>query len=163
MLDGRKLIRFCSLLSASELRRDSITPRVDATLTTYAHSRAQEEGSYHSLCVEWDGFGVNVYCVCLHSCEQGSTSRCVVSLLSTASKTHGDNIVGVHFESAHAILGLITYILLFAQGTVGMLQFYFPSVYGGEAKAKAIVSFFIIYGHTFRRLTTTYVSVRYLV
>ena len=46
----------------------------------------------------------------------------------------------MHFESAHAIAGLITYILIFLQATVGIIQFYLPGLVGGEANAKAIVS-----------------------
>ncbi|KAF2088692.1 hypothetical protein K490DRAFT_64731 [Saccharata proteae CBS 121410] len=43
-----------------------------------------------------------------------------------------------HFESAHAILGIITYALMFVQALVGFTQYFTPSLYGGEAKAKKI-------------------------
>lgn len=43
-----------------------------------------------------------------------------------------------HFESPHAILGLITYIVFAIQAVVGITQYYFPAVYGGIDNAKAI-------------------------
>jgi len=45
---------------------------------------------------------------------------------------------GDHFASPHAILGLITYILLIVQALVGITQYYIPSLYGGVDNAKAI-------------------------
>jgi hypothetical protein len=43
-----------------------------------------------------------------------------------------------HFESPHAVLGLITYILLCLQAAVGFTQYYTPSLYGGPAQARAV-------------------------
>jgi len=43
-----------------------------------------------------------------------------------------------HFESAHAILGLITYLLMIIQAMVGFTQFFVPQLYGGEENAKKI-------------------------
>ncbi|KAF1973416.1 hypothetical protein BU23DRAFT_554404 [Bimuria novae-zelandiae CBS 107.79] len=43
-----------------------------------------------------------------------------------------------HFASPHAILGLIFYIAIFLQAVVGVTQYYTPSVYGGEEKAKKV-------------------------
>ncbi|KAK7696429.1 hypothetical protein QCA50_001086 [Cerrena zonata] len=54
---------------------------------------------------------------------------------------------GAHFESAHAIIGLTTYILMFLQATVGIVQFYLPNVVGGEANAKAIYKYHRISGY----------------
>jgi hypothetical protein len=43
-----------------------------------------------------------------------------------------------HFESPHAILGLIFYISIFLQALVGFTQYYAPSLYGGVDNAKAV-------------------------
>lgn len=43
-----------------------------------------------------------------------------------------------HFESPHAILGLIFYIAIFLQAIVGFTQYYTPSVYGGVDQAKKV-------------------------
>ncbi|KAH8820010.1 hypothetical protein F5884DRAFT_658712 [Xylogone sp. PMI_703] len=48
---------------------------------------------------------------------------------------------GTHFESPHAILGLITYISLLLQSAVGVAQFFFPAVFGGVDKAKAVYKY----------------------
>jgi len=45
---------------------------------------------------------------------------------------------GTHFESPHAILGLITYIILFVQATIGVTVYFFPTLYGGEGRAKSL-------------------------
>jgi len=45
---------------------------------------------------------------------------------------------GTHFESPHAILGLITYIFLLIQALVGFTQYFVPRLYGSVDKAKAI-------------------------
>lgn len=50
-----------------------------------------------------------------------------------------DRLPVPHFESTHAVLGLITYILLLLQAFVGFTQFFVPSLYGGEENAKKIV------------------------
>lgn len=46
-----------------------------------------------------------------------------------------------HFESAHAILGLITSIFVILQALVGITQFYIPNVYGGVNNAKKIYKY----------------------
>ncbi|KAK5117178.1 hypothetical protein LTR85_008946 [Meristemomyces frigidus] len=48
---------------------------------------------------------------------------------------------GAHFQSAHAILGLITYILVALQATVGITQYFLPGVYGGVDNAKAVYKY----------------------
>ncbi|KAI0076653.1 hypothetical protein K474DRAFT_1622531, partial [Panus rudis PR-1116 ss-1] len=69
---------------------------------------------------------------------------------------------GNHFESAHARLGLITYILIFLQVTVGMVQFYFPSLVGGEERAKAIYKYHRISGYViFLFISMTAIAVTY--
>lgn len=43
-----------------------------------------------------------------------------------------------HFDSTHAILGLITYILLAIQAAIGFTQYWVPQLYGGVENAKAV-------------------------
>ncbi|KAF2835735.1 hypothetical protein M501DRAFT_340621 [Patellaria atrata CBS 101060] len=43
---------------------------------------------------------------------------------------------GAHFESPHAVFGLMTYILLALQATVGVTMYFVPSLYGGIDNAK---------------------------
>jgi len=46
---------------------------------------------------------------------------------------------GVHLKSPHAIMGLVTYILLLVQAFVGVSQFFFPTrVFGTEERAKSV-------------------------
>lgn len=45
---------------------------------------------------------------------------------------------GTHFVSPHAILGLITYLVLFIQATVGITVYFFPGLYGSVDKAKSL-------------------------
>lgn len=45
---------------------------------------------------------------------------------------------GTHFVSAHAILGLITYIFLGIQALVGFTAYFVPKLYGGEDNAKSL-------------------------
>ena len=45
---------------------------------------------------------------------------------------------GTHFESPHAILGLITYLFMLLQAVVGVTQYWVPSLYGGVDNAKAV-------------------------
>ncbi|CAL1701746.1 unnamed protein product [Somion occarium] len=69
---------------------------------------------------------------------------------------------GKHFDSAHAILGLITYILILIQATVGMVQFYFPSLIGGEVKAKTIYKYHRMSGYAvFLFIIATAIAVTY--
>ncbi|KAK6343199.1 hypothetical protein TWF730_010799 [Orbilia blumenaviensis] len=57
-----------------------------------------------------------------------------------------------HFDSPHAILGLTTYILIFAQAAVGFAQFYTPRVFGSVEKAKTIYKYHRIAGYTIQIL-----------
>lgn len=54
---------------------------------------------------------------------------------------------GTHFESPHAILGLVTYILLFLQAFVGITQYFFPGLYGGIDNAKALYKYHRVGGY----------------
>jgi hypothetical protein len=54
---------------------------------------------------------------------------------------------GTHFESPHAILGLITYIFLFIQSVVGFTQYFTPSLYGSEDNAKSIYKWHRLSGY----------------
>ncbi|KAF1985849.1 hypothetical protein K402DRAFT_421773 [Aulographum hederae CBS 113979] len=54
---------------------------------------------------------------------------------------------GIHFESAHAILGLITYIFLFLQAIVGFTQYFVPQIYGGVDNAKKIYKYHRMSGY----------------
>jgi len=52
-----------------------------------------------------------------------------------------------HFESPHSILGFITYILILVQAGVGVLQFFYPQVFGGVDNAKKIYKYHRMSGY----------------
>lgn len=54
---------------------------------------------------------------------------------------------GIHFESPHAILGLVTYIFLAVQALVGFTAYFMPKLYGGEDKAKALYKWHRLSGY----------------
>ena len=54
---------------------------------------------------------------------------------------------GTHFESPHAIFGLITYISIFSVALFGSIMFYFPQVFGSITKAKSFYKFHRIFGY----------------
>ncbi|KAI4133681.1 MAG: hypothetical protein LQ338_000010 [Usnochroma carphineum] len=64
---------------------------------------------------------------------------------------------GTHFESPHAILGLITYILFFLQAIVGIAQYYTPKVFGSVDNAKSIYKYHRMSGYVI--LTMSFVTV----
>jgi hypothetical protein len=64
----------------------------------------------------------------------------------------------VHFESAHSILGLITYILVLIQAAVGVTQFYFPHLYGSVETAKSIYKYHRLSGYLVLALMAATVS-----
>ena len=78
--------------------------------------------------------------------KQGTNIHAIINGTSLAVLIAGLVIIeynkiahsGDHFVSPHAILGLVTYILVIIQALVGITQYYFPSVYGGVDKAKSI-------------------------
>lgn len=55
---------------------------------------------------------------------------------------------GIHFESAHAILGLITYIIVILQALVGITMFFIPALYGGVDNAKSLYKYHRASGYT---------------
>jgi hypothetical protein len=52
-----------------------------------------------------------------------------------------------HFESPHAILGVIIYVLLLIQAWVGVTQYFFPQIYGGEDNAKKLYKYHRVAGY----------------
>ncbi|KAF2763939.1 hypothetical protein EJ03DRAFT_332298 [Teratosphaeria nubilosa] len=54
---------------------------------------------------------------------------------------------GIHFESAHAILGLITYILVVVQLIVGITQYFTPKLYGSVDNAKSMYKYHRLSGY----------------
>ncbi|KAL2042451.1 hypothetical protein N7G274_004943 [Stereocaulon virgatum] len=54
---------------------------------------------------------------------------------------------GTHFESPHAILGLITYILFAIQVVVGITQYYTPGLYGSVDNAKSVYKYHRMSGY----------------
>jgi hypothetical protein len=59
-----------------------------------------------------------------------------------------------HFESPHSIMGMITYILILIQSIVGVLQFFYPHVLGGEEKAKKVYKYHRMSGYVIFVLAT---------
>jgi hypothetical protein len=76
----------------------------------------------------------------------GTTAHFLFHLLGISTLLAGLIIIEInkkgpghaHFESPHAILGLIFYILIFLQAMVGFTQYYTPAVYGGVENAKSV-------------------------
>ncbi|KAI9882026.1 MAG: hypothetical protein M1823_006250 [Watsoniomyces obsoletus] len=66
----------------------------------------------------------------------------LIVVIYTKFAHHGD-----HFQSVHAILGLITAIFLVVQALVGVTQFYTPSLYGGVNNAKKIYKYHRMSGY----------------
>ena len=54
---------------------------------------------------------------------------------------------GTHFESPHAILGLVTYIMIIMQLFVGITQYFTPNLYGGVDNAKALYKYHRAWGY----------------
>jgi hypothetical protein len=54
---------------------------------------------------------------------------------------------GTHFVSAHAILGLITYIFLGIQALVGFTAYFFPKLYGSVDNAKSLYKWHRLSGY----------------
>lgn len=48
---------------------------------------------------------------------------------------------GTHFESPHAILGLVTYIVIILQALVGITQYFTPGLYGSVDNAKSLYKY----------------------
>ncbi|TVY60816.1 hypothetical protein LSUE1_G010290, partial [Lachnellula suecica] len=54
---------------------------------------------------------------------------------------------GTHFESAHAILGLISYIFLLIQALVGFTAYFVPKLYGSVDNAKSLYKWHRLSGY----------------
>jgi hypothetical protein len=54
---------------------------------------------------------------------------------------------GIHFVSAHAILGLITYIFLALQALVGFTAYFVPKLFGSVERAKGLYKWHRISGY----------------
>ena len=54
---------------------------------------------------------------------------------------------GEHFVSPHAILGLVTYIMVVLQFLVGASMYFLPGIYGGEDSAKALYKYHRVWGY----------------
>jgi hypothetical protein len=65
---------------------------------------------------------------------------------------------GTHFESPHAILGLITYIFIVLQALVGFTMYFTPSLYGGVSRAKSIWKYHRMSGYVVLTLLLATVS-----
>ncbi|KAA8900455.1 hypothetical protein FN846DRAFT_909282 [Sphaerosporella brunnea] len=52
-----------------------------------------------------------------------------------------------HFESPHAVLGIVIYVLLLIQAWVGVAQYFFPAVFGGVERAKRVYKYHRIAGY----------------
>ncbi|PVH80248.1 hypothetical protein DL98DRAFT_571977 [Cadophora sp. DSE1049] len=65
---------------------------------------------------------------------------------------------GTHFESPHAILGLITYILLGIQALVGFTAYYVPQLYGSVDNAKSLYKWHRLSGYLVLTLLLATVS-----
>ncbi|KAL8942569.1 MAG: hypothetical protein Q9211_001335 [Gyalolechia sp. 1 TL-2023] len=58
-----------------------------------------------------------------------------------------------HFQSPHAILGLVTYILFFLQAAVGIAQYYTPAAFGGVDNAKRVYKYHRMSGYALLTLS----------
>jgi hypothetical protein len=82
----------------------------------------------------------------IHAIFNGSA---VLSLLAGLIVIEYNKIAhsGTHFESPHAILGLITYILFAVQAVVGITQYYTPGLYGSVDNAKSVYKYHRMSGY----------------
>ncbi|KAI9852927.1 MAG: hypothetical protein M1838_003721 [Thelocarpon superellum] len=104
------------------------------------HTKAQKEQgtTIHTI---FNGFGFDALLAGLVIIEYNKIS-------------HG----GIHFESPHAILGLITYIFLLIQTLVGIAQYWTPSVFGGVNNAKKLYKYHRVSGYVILVLTLATVA-----
>lgn len=81
-----------------------------------------------------------------HSALNGASILCLIAglvIIEYNKIAHG----GTHFESPHAILGLITYIFFIVQALVGIAQYYTPRVFGSVDRAKSIYKYHRMSGY----------------
>jgi hypothetical protein len=57
-----------------------------------------------------------------------------------------------HFESPHAILGLVFYLSLLLQALIGFTQYFTPGVYGGVENAKKVYKYHRMLGYAIATL-----------
>lgn len=55
---------------------------------------------------------------------------------------------GEHFVPPHAIVGLVTYIMVILQFLVGISMFFIPGIYGGEDNAKSLYKYHRVWGYS---------------
>ncbi|KAF2115562.1 hypothetical protein BDV96DRAFT_493381 [Lophiotrema nucula] len=94
-----------------------------------------------------------------HTPEQkraGTIAHAIFHFFGVSALTSGLVIIEINkarsghraeFASAHARLGLIFYILIYAQVFVGFTQYWVQSIYGGEEKAKKIWKYHRVGGY----------------
>ncbi|KAJ4375023.1 hypothetical protein N0V83_002102 [Neocucurbitaria cava] len=93
-----------------------------------------------------------------HTPEQkraGTLAHLLFHVFGTTALTAGLIIIEMnkagpgheHFESPHARLGLIFYILVYLQAIVGFTQYYVPGLYGGVENAKSIYKYHRLFGY----------------
>jgi len=63
-----------------------------------------------------------------------------------------------HFESPHAILGIIIYVLFFIQALAGVTARFFPSIYGSVDNAKSLYKYHRVSGYIILILTVVNVA-----
>ena len=69
------------------------------------------------------------------------------------------NVNGLpHLESPHAILGVITYIVLILQVLIGIAQYYIPNLLGGVSNAKKVYKYHRVSGYVILLLTLVTVA-----
>ena len=81
----------------------------------------------------------------IHAVLNGTSVLALLAGLIIIEYNKSDH--GGHFESPHAILGLITYILFAIQAIVGITQYYTPSLYGSVDNAKSIYKYHRMSGY----------------
>lgn len=97
---------------------------------------------------------------------EGTRSHSILNVLSVASFLTGAIFIWInkknhnapHFQSVHGKFGLITVSLLFLQLIIGLLQFYFPNLLGGEAKAKRLYKWHRAFGYLISALVIATVT-----
>ena len=98
--------------------------------------------------------------------KQGAITHGALHSLGVISFVVGTSIIwynktshsAPHYTSLHGKVGLATVILLVVQSVVGIVAFYFPSLLGGEAKAKATYKYHRMSGYVVAALVLTNVT-----
>ncbi|KAK9460235.1 uncharacterized protein V1516DRAFT_627500 [Lipomyces oligophaga] len=54
---------------------------------------------------------------------------------------------GAHLHSAHAVVGLLAYVILFINIGIGFTQYWMPALYGGTSRAKAMYKYHRVIGY----------------